>query len=136
MSQSIDRSGRWTDIAPSGVHQDAERGFEFMIQSDPMGQLGFNARRRPGSGFLASFVWVAGLVATALAVTVGALLAVFTAAAVAMIALVGGVLVFFAGFALRARRAMGARRRRDEGVIDAKKVGDTWVAYGWEKEGR
>jgi len=106
-----------------------------MINSDPMGQLGFNARRRPGSGLLAPFVWVAGLIATALAVTVGALLAVFTAAAVAMIAVVGGVLVFFAGFALRARRAMSARRR-DDGVIDAKKVGDTWVAYGWEKEGR
>ncbi|WP_313576362.1 hypothetical protein [Brevundimonas sp.] len=106
-----------------------------MINSDPMGQLGFNARRRPGSGLLAPFVWVAGLVATALAVTVGALLAVFTAAAVAMIALVAGVLVFFAGFALRARRAMTARRR-DDGVIDAKKVGDTWVAYGWEKDGR
>lgn len=107
-----------------------------MIQSDPMGQLGFNARRRPGSGVLAPLVWLAGLIATALAVTVGALLAVFTAAAVAMIALVAGVLVFFAGFALRARRAMSARRRRDEGVIDARKVGDTWVTYGWEKEGR
>lgn len=110
-----------------------------MIQSDPMGQLGFNARRRPGSGLLAPFVWLAGLIAAALAVTVGALLAVFTAAAVAMIAVVGGVLVFFAGFAgfaLRARRAMTARRRRDDGVIDARKVGDTWVAYGWEKEGR
>ncbi len=107
-----------------------------MINSDPMGQLGFNARRRPGSGLLAPFVWVAGLIATALAVTVGALLAVFTAAAVAMIAIVGGVLVFFAGFALRARRAMTARRRRDDGVIDARKVGDTWVTYGWEKEGR
>jgi hypothetical protein len=31
---------------------------------------------------------------------------------------------------------MTARRRRDDGVIDARKVGDTWVAYGWEKEGR
>ena len=26
--------------------------------------------------------------------------------------------------------------RRLNGVIDAKKVGDTWVTYGWEKEGR
>nr|WP_303683279.1 hypothetical protein [Brevundimonas naejangsanensis] len=106
-----------------------------MINSDPMGPLGFNARRRPGSGLLAPFFWAAGLIATALAVAVGALLAVFTAAAVALIAVVGGVLVFVAGFALRARRAMTARRR-DEGVIDAKKVGDTWVTYGWEKEGR
>lgn len=107
-----------------------------MINSDPMGPLGFNARRRPGSGLLAPFFWAAGLIATALAVAVGALLAVFTAAAVALIAVVGGVLVFVAGFALRARRAMTARRRRDEGVIDAKNVGDTWVTYGWEKEGR
>jgi len=107
-----------------------------MINSDPMGPLGFNARRRPGSGLLAPFCGAAGLIATALAVAVGALLAVFTAAAVALIAVVGGVLVFVAGFARRARRAMTARRRRDEGVIDAKKVGDTWVTYGWEKEGR
>ena len=39
-----------------------------MINSDPMGPLGFNARRRPGSGLLAPFVWVGGLIATALAV--------------------------------------------------------------------
>jgi uncharacterized membrane protein YhaH (DUF805 family) len=107
-----------------------------MIQSDPMAQMGFGARRRSSLGVMAPVLWLIGLVATALAVTVGALLAIFTAAAVALIAVIGGVLVFFAGFALRARRAMGARRRRDEGVIDAKKVGDTWVAYGWEREGR
>lgn len=107
-----------------------------MIQSDPMAQIGFNTRRRAGGGVMAPVVWLCGLVATALAVTVGAVLAVVTAAAVALIAVVGGVLVFFAGFAIRARRSMGARKRRDEGVIDARKVGDTWVTYGWEREGR
>jgi len=99
-----------------------------MIQSDPFVQIGFNARRRTGGGLLAPFVWLGGLVATAIAVTVGAVLAVLTAAAVAVIALIAGVVVFFAGFAFRARQ--------DEGVIDAQKVGDTWVAYGWEREGR
>ena len=110
-----------------------------MIQSDPFAQIGFNARRRTGGGLMAPFVWLGGLIATALAVTVGAVLAVLTAAAVAVIALIAGVVVFFAGFAFRARRARRARAakaRRDEGVIDAQKVGDTWVAYGWEREGR
>ena len=89
-----------------------------------------------GGGVLRPVMWVFGLIATGLAVTVGAVLAVLTAAAVAVIALIAGVVVFFAGFAFRARRARAARARQDEGVIDAQKVGDTWVAYGWEREGR
>ena len=52
-----------------------------MIQSDPFVQIGFNARRRTGGGLLAPFVWLGGLIATAIAVTVGAVLAVLTAAA-------------------------------------------------------
>ncbi|WP_447910478.1 hypothetical protein [Brevundimonas bullata] len=106
-----------------------------MIKSDPIAQIDFNGRRSSG-GLLAPFVWLGGLIATALALTVGAVLAVLTAAAVAVIALIAGVVVFFAGFAFRARRARAAKVRREEGVIDAQKVGDTWVAYGWEREGR
>lgn len=106
-----------------------------MIQSDPLSQIGSNARRSRG-GLLAPLVWLGGLISTALAVTVGAILAVLTATAVAVIALIVGVLVFFAGFAMRARRARQVRANRDENVIDAQKVGDTWVAYGWEREGR
>ena len=107
-----------------------------MIHSDPFAQIEFNARRRTGGGLLTPIVWLGGLIATALAVTVGAVLAVLTAAAVAVIALIAGVVVFFAGFAFRARRARAAKAHRDEGVIDAQKVGDTWVAYGWERDGR
>ena len=110
-----------------------------MIQSDPMAQIGFAARRRPGGGLVSFVVWLCGLVATAVAVTVGAVLAILTAAAVALLAVVGGVVLFFAGFALRARRSHQMRKAQksaDEGIIDAQKVGDTWVAYGWEKEGR
>lgn len=110
-----------------------------MIQSDPMAQISFAARRRAGGGLLAPFVWLGGLIATAVAVTIGAVLAVLTAAAVALLAVVGGVVLFFAGFALRARRARHMRqaaKAADEGVIDARKVGDTWVTYGWEREGR
>lgn len=110
-----------------------------MIQSDPMAQISFASRRRAGSGLLAPFVWLGGLIATAVAVTAGAVLAVLTAAAVALLAVIGGVVLFFAGFALRARRnrqMRQAQKAADEGIIDAQKVGDTWVAYGWEREGR
>ena len=110
-----------------------------MIQSDPMAQLSFASRRRAGGGLWSSVMWLGGLVATAVAVTIGAVLAVLTAAAVAVLAVVGSVVLFFAGFALRARRTRQTRqaaKAADEGVIDAQKVGDTWVAYGWEREGR
>lgn len=94
--------------------------------------------RRPAGGLLAPMVWLAGVIATAVAMTVGAVLAIFTAAAVAVIALFAAVLVFFAGLALRARRTMTRRDRRagDEGVIEARKVDGEWVAYGWERPGR
>jgi uncharacterized membrane protein len=93
--------------------------------------------RRPANGLMGPVMWMFGLVATVAAMTIGALLAVFTAVAVAVIALFAAVLVFFAGIAMRARRAMTRRNRRagDE-VIEARKEGDAWVAYGWERTGR
>ena len=107
-----------------------------MFQPERLAPVGFAARRRP-NGLLASVMWLGGLVASVAAMAVGAVLAVFTAAAVAVIALIAGVLVFFAGMALKARRNIAPRRRAGEpGVIEAEKVGDTWVAYGWERHGR
>jgi len=105
------------------------------MTQDRFASLGFNARRRPG-GIVASLMWLGGLIAAVAALTVGAVLAVFTAAAVAVIALIAGVLVFFAGLAVRARRTVVAPVRRSDDVIEAKKVGDTWVTYGWERQGR
>lgn len=107
----------------------------FTMTQDRFAQLGFNARRRPG-GFVASLMWLGGMVAGVAALTIGAILAVFTAAAVTVIALFAGVLVFFAGLAMRARRTTAAPARRSDDVIEAKKVGDTWVTYGWERQGR
>lgn len=94
--------------------------------------------RRPASGLLAPVMWLAGMIATVAAMTIGALLAVFTAAAVAVIAVVAAVVVFFAGLALRARRTVTRRDRRagDAEVIEARKVDGAWVAYGWERPGR
>lgn len=107
-----------------------------MFQPERLVTVGFAARRRP-NGFMASVMWVCGLITGAAAVAVGAVLAIFTAVTVAVIALFAGVLVFLAGLALKARRGMTQRRRAsDPDVIEAQKVGDTWVAYGWERDGR
>ena len=107
-----------------------------MFQPERLAPVGFPARRRP-NGLVASVMWLFGLIAGAAAMAVGAVLAVFTAAAVAVIALFAGVLVFLAGMALKARRNRTLRRRAgDPEVIEAKKFGETWIAYGWERDGR
>ena len=92
--------------------------------------------RRPGSGLLAPVLWLGGVIATVVAMTVGAVLALFTAGAVAVIALFAAVLVFFAGLAMGARRKAVFRTRRADDVIEARKVDGAWVAYGWERPGR
>ena len=93
--------------------------------------------RRPTSGLLGPVLWLFGLIATMVAMAVGAVLAVVTAAAVAVIAVIAAVLVFFAGLAMRARRTVTRRdRRAGDEVIEARKVGDAWVAYGWDRTGR
>ena len=105
-----------------------------MTQSD---RLIFGpSSRRPSNGLLAPFMWLAGVIATLVAMTVGAVLAVFTAVAVAVIALFVAVLVFFAGLAMGARRKAAVRARRADDVIEAHKVDGAWVAYGWERPGR
>ena len=81
-------------------------------------------------------MWLGGLIATLAAMAVGAVLAVFTAAAVAVIAVFAAILVFLAGLAVRARRRVTLRARRADDVIEARKVGGAWVAYGWERPGR
>jgi hypothetical protein len=79
--------------------------------------------------FARSAAWLGGLLAAAAALTVGALLAVLAATAVAVIALVAAMLVFLTGLAFRARRAVDARQP----VLEARRVGHAWVAYGWDR---
>jgi hypothetical protein len=77
---------------------------------------------------------VGGLIATACALIVGAVLAVFFAATMAVVAVMGGMLLGLAGLALRARRTVRARRSTDDGVIEARRIGGhQWVAYGWNE---
>ncbi|QBX37508.1 hypothetical protein E4M02_00985 [Brevundimonas sp. S30B] len=106
-----------------------------MFQTQRFAQIGQSPRRR-GGGFFAPVLWLFGFVATAIAMAVGAVLAVLTAAAVALIAVVAGALVFFTGLALRARRKAAPVSAMDGDVIEARKVDGAWVAYGWEREGR
>ena len=109
-----------------------------MTQSDRLifGPGSGAGARRPSNGLLASILWLGGVIATLAAMAIGAVLAVFTAVAVAVIALFAAVLVFFAGLALGARRKSVVRTRRGDDVIEAHKVDGAWVAYGWERPGR
>ena len=87
---------------------------------------------RHGSA-LRSLASLVGMLATAAAVVVGAVLAVFFAATVALIAIMTSALLGFAGLALRARRTAHARA---DGVIEARHLGGHhWVAYGWNERG-
>ena len=85
---------------------------------------------------LRSLSAVGGALATAAAVAIGAVLAVFFAATVVVIAVMASVLLALAGLALRAKKARATRR--DDGVIEARNLGGHhWVAYGWnERQGR
>jgi len=86
---------------------------------------------RHGSA-LRSLAVLGGLLATIAALVVGAVLAVAFAAAVAVIAVMGSILLWFTGLALRARRT--AQARRSDGVIEARHLGGHhWVAYGWNE---
>lgn len=83
---------------------------------------------------LRTLAMVGGALATAAAVTVGAVLAVFFAATVVVIAVMSSFLLMFAGAALRARRTARARASGANGVIEARNVGGHhWVAYGWNE---
>lgn len=83
---------------------------------------------------LRTLAMVGGALATAAAVTVGAVLAVFFAATVVVIAVMSSFLLMFAGAALRARRTARARAAGANGVIEARNVGGHhWVAYGWNE---
>ncbi len=87
---------------------------------------------RHGSA-LRSLAVLVGLLATAAAVVVGAILAVVFTLTVTVIAIMTSALLGFAGLALRARRTATARA---DGVIEARHLGGHhWVAYGWNDRG-
>jgi hypothetical protein len=77
-----------------------------------------------------SLALLAGALATAAAVAVGAVLAIFAAATVVVIALMSTTILALTGMAFRVRRT--AKAGAADGVIEARNVGGHhWVAYGW-----
>ena len=76
---------------------------------------------RPPRTFAGAVGWLFGLLA----------------AGVALFAVVAGVLVFAARlFGGRRARPAAATAPASDAIIDAHKVGDQWVAYGWDRQGR
>jgi hypothetical protein len=87
-----------------------------------------------GGGAFRGLAWLAGALATTAAVAVGAVLAIFFAATLAVIAVMGAATLWLAGIALRARRTVHAN---DPSIIEARNFGGrSWVAYGWDETGR
>ena len=84
-------------------------------------------------GAFRGLAWLGGALATTAAVAVGAVLAIFFAATVAVIAVMGAATLWLAGLAVRARRTVHAK---GPSVIEARNVGGHWIAYGWDESGR
>ncbi|MGH6988171.1 MAG: hypothetical protein ACRED9_15190 [Caulobacteraceae bacterium] len=78
-----------------------------------------------------SLALLAGVIASAGAVAIGAVMAVFFAAAMVMTAVLASALLALVGAALRAGRAR--RRPTEPDLIEARHLGGHhWVAYGWD----
>ena len=91
--------------------------------------MGVQGNMRNG---LARFV---GAAAALLALGVAAVLALVFAATVIVTAVIATALVGVTVLALRARRTARVRAATP-GVSDARRVGHTWVAYGWNEPRR
>jgi cobalamin biosynthesis protein CobD/CbiB len=98
---------------------------------------GFGRSQRRGLKQALASLW--GFLATGAALAVGAVFAVFAAAAVALLTLFAGALMVLTSLAFRARRGAVVRRAgamAETDVIEARKVGSSWVAYGWDRDAR
>lgn len=80
-----------------------------------------------------SLAWMAGALATSVAVVIGAVLAVIFAATVVAVGFLGSALFGLAAFAFRGRKVAKAPAG-DPSLIEARNVGGhSWVAYGWNE---
>jgi glycerol-3-phosphate acyltransferase PlsY len=93
---------------------------------------------RPNKGFPGGkgLAMLAGAICTVIAALVATALAVALAASVVVLAMMGGVLLFLASLAMRARRTAKVRTQADAGpqILEARHMGGhSWVAYGWDR---
>ena len=100
-----------------------------MAQQASLIPNGMDKLPNPFAGFGA----LLGLIST---VVVGAVLAVVFAATLAVVVLTAGALFFLAAVAVKVGRLRPQPIRTDDGVIEARKVGHRWVAYGWDRRAR
>ena len=96
------------------------------------GQLLNAPERSTSSPFGRGLTHLAGWIASGIAVLVAAGLALVFAASLVVIAVMASALIAFAGFAMKARRP---QRVRSDGrqYLEARRVGHSWVAYGWDR---
>jgi heme/copper-type cytochrome/quinol oxidase subunit 2 len=93
-----------------------------------------SARTPFASGAWKGVVWLGAGLATLAAAGVAAVLALFFAATVVVIAVMASILVTFTGLAVRARRSA---EPKDPDLLEAHHVGGhSWVAYGLDQRGR
>jgi hypothetical protein len=93
-----------------------------------------SSRRPPSGGALQGLVWLVGAAGSLVAGAIAAVLAVVFTAALAMVAVMGMALV---GLTVAALRGRSGPRGRDPDLIEARNVGGhSWVAYGWDQDGR
>ncbi|MBW3559795.1 MAG: hypothetical protein KY446_02530 [Proteobacteria bacterium] len=74
----------------------------------------------------------AGFAVAVLALMAALALAVVFAAAVVVTAVVASILIALTAVAMRARRTVRVRSAPSD-LIEARRVGHTWVAYGWNE---
>ena len=84
-------------------------------------------------GAYRGLAWLLGALATIAAVVVSVVLAVVFAATVAVIVIMGAATIGLFALAVRARRSVHAK---DPTLLEAGRVGDSWIAYGWDRNGR
>ncbi len=88
---------------------------------------------RAGNPFGRGLSHVAAWVAAGCAVVVAAVLALVFAASMVVIAVMASALIAFAGFALKVRRPQLVRASDGRQVLEARRVGHSWVAYAWDR---
>ena len=74
----------------------------------------------------------AGFATAVLAVMAALVVAVLFAATVVVTAAIASVLIGLTALAMRARRTVRVRSAASD-IIEARRVGHTWVAYGWNE---
>lgn len=101
-----------------------------------MGHLIYDQNGKPLSGAMTALLGLFGGLMTLAAAAVGAVLTVVFAATLAVVAVLALALFGLFAVAVRgARRPVRVRAGADSDVIEARKVGHAWVAYGWDRQG-